>query len=66
MGFHPTKANPCVIMRENLQNNCCEYIAVYVDDLYIASKNLKILSQLLKPNTNSKLNETQDYLIIWD
>ena len=25
------------MMRENLKTKCCEYIAVYQDDLYIAS-----------------------------
>ena len=37
MGFHPTKANPCVMMRENLKTNSCEYFAVYMADIYIAS-----------------------------
>ena len=37
MCFHPTKANPCVMMRENLKPKCCEYIAAYLDDLYLAS-----------------------------
>ena len=37
ISFHPTKANPCVIMRENLKPNFCGSIAVYLDDLYIAS-----------------------------
>ena len=37
MGFyHPTE-NPFVIMRENVKTKCCEYIAVYQNDLYIAS-----------------------------
>ena len=35
MGFHTTKANPCAMMRENLKPNCCKYIIVYVNDLYI-------------------------------
>ena len=26
------------MMRENLKTKCCEYIAVYVEDLYIASQ----------------------------
>ena len=48
------------MMRENLKTNCHEYIAVYVDDLYIATQNLKILLTLLK----SKLREMQNYLVI--
>ena len=26
MGFHPTTANSCVMMRESLKRKCCEYI----------------------------------------
>ena len=36
MGFYPSTENPCVMMRENLKTKCCEYIAVYQHDLYIA------------------------------
>ena len=35
MGFHPTTANSCVMMRENLKTKCCEYIAVHMNDRYI-------------------------------
>ena len=62
MGFHPTKSNPCVIMRENL--NCFEYIDVYVDDLYIATQKMKTLLTLSKPNANTELREMQNYLMI--
>ena len=54
LSFHPTKANPCVMMREHLETNSCEYIAVYVDDLYIARQKLEELS---KPNASSRLRE---------
>ena len=33
MGFNLTKANPNVMMRENLKTKFCEYEAVYVNDL---------------------------------
>ena len=38
MGFMPSKADPCVWMRENKDLKCCEYIATYVDDLCIAAQ----------------------------
>ena len=38
MGFNPPTAKPCVMMREKVsKKNFFEYIAVYQDDLYIAS-----------------------------
>ena len=52
MDFHCAKANPCVMMRENIETNCCKYIAVHVDDLYISKQNLKTFSTLSKPNAN--------------
>ena len=33
MGFTPSKADPCVWMRENKKMECYKYIATYVDDL---------------------------------
>ena len=61
MGFHPTKASPCVMMRQNLKTNHCEYIAVYADDLYIASHkpedtvNTLKIKYKLKIKTDAKL-----------
>ena len=37
MHFYPPTENPCVMMRENVKTECCEYIDVYQDDLFIAS-----------------------------
>ena len=37
MGFIPSKAVPCVWMRESKEHNCYEYIATYFDDLCIAA-----------------------------
>ena len=48
MGFHPTKANQCVMMGENPKTKSCEYIVVYVDDLYIASQTSKDIGNILK------------------
>ena len=37
MGFMPSKADPCLWMREKKDLKCYEYIATYVDDLCIAT-----------------------------
>ena len=63
MGFHPTKANPYVMMRENLKRKCCEYIAVYVNDCILLHKAPKSLLTLSKPNVSSKLKEMKNYLM---
>ena len=56
MGFYPPIANPCVMMRENLMTKFCEYIAVYQDDLYIASPTPADINKILKkPSTSSIL-----------
>ena len=55
IGFHPTKANPCVMMRENLKTNSCEYIAVYVDDLYISSQKPEDIVNTLKTKRKLKI-----------
>ena len=54
MGFYPPTENPCVMMRENLKTKWCEYIAVYHDDLYIASPTLEAI--LNTPENKYKLN----------
>ena len=56
MIFHPTNANPCVMMRENLKPNCCEYIAVYLDDLYIASPKPEDIVNTFKIQYKLKIN----------
>ena len=33
MGFMPSKADPCIWMRESKKLKCCEYIATYADVL---------------------------------
>ena len=41
MNFVPSKADPDVWMREAKDGSCYEYNAVYVNDLAIAAKNSK-------------------------
>ena len=53
MGFTPTKADPDVWIRRNI--NVYEYIAVYVDDLLIAAKEPTHIIDDLKHKHNYKL-----------
>ena len=55
-GFHPTKANPCFMMRANLKPNHCEYIAVYLDDVYVASPKPKDIVNTYKFKIKLKIN----------
>ena len=48
MGFHTTKANPCVMMRENLKTKSLEYIVVYLVEQYIASPKPEDIVNTLK------------------
>ena len=48
MGFTPSKADPCVWMREIKALKCYEYLAIYVDDLCIAAQNPGQIIQTLK------------------
>ena len=45
MGFYPYKAEPDIWMRE--KNSLYEYIAVYIDDLAIAAKDPKEITDTL-------------------
>ena len=56
------KANPCVMMRENLKTKSCEYIPVYVNDLYVTTQKPEDIVNTL--NVSSKLREMQNYLMI--
>ena len=60
MGFYPPTENPCVMMRENLKTKCCEYIAVYQDDLYIASPTSEAILNTLE--NKYKLNINPDFI----
>ena len=48
----PSKADPCVWMRENKEQKCYEYIATYVDDLCIEAHDLARSSKPSKKTIN--------------
>ena len=52
LGLKPSKADTCVWLRE--MKNKYEYIAIYVDDLLIASEKSQQIIQDLKEKSNSK------------
>ena len=54
MRFMPSKADPCVWIRENRKLKCYEYIATYVDDLFIAAQNPDKIIQTLKEDYKLK------------
>ena len=56
IGFFPCKAEPDIWMRK--KNNLYEYIAVYVDDLAIAMKDPKELTDILEKRHKFKLKGT--------
>ena len=47
------------MMRKNLKTKCCEYIALYQDDLYIASPTPEAIVNTLE--TKCKLNINADF-----
>ena len=55
MGFMPSKADPCIWMREIQKLKCYEYVATYVDDLCIAARNPGKIIQTLKAYYNVKV-----------
>jgi hypothetical protein len=57
MGFFPSRANPCIWMRQ--VDDIYEYIAVYVDDLAIASKDPSSIIKTLTKDYNFKLKGTR-------
>ena len=48
MEFIPSKADPCVWMKEKNNLKCYEYLAMYVDDLCIAAQDPGKIIQTLK------------------
>ena len=56
MGFKPSKAEPDIWMRRN--DDVYEYIGVYVDDLAIAAKDPKAITDILTKKHNFKLKGT--------
>ena len=55
MGFTPSKADPCIWMRENPKLKCYEYVATYVGDLCIAAQNPDKIIQTLKEDYKLKV-----------
>ena len=55
MGFMPSKADPCIWLRENQKLKCYEYVATYVDDLCIAAQNPGKIIQTLKEDYKLKV-----------
>ena len=55
MGFTPSKADPCVWMRENKALKCYIYLAIYVDDLCIAAHDPGQNIQTLKKDFKLKV-----------
>ena len=55
-GVHLTKANPHVMMRENLKTKSCEYIAVYMNDLYTTAQFPKYIGNTLKTKCKKEIS----------
>ncbi|KAL7570929.1 hypothetical protein ACA910_002562 [Epithemia clementina (nom. ined.)] len=55
IGFTPSKADPDICMRKCSDGLCYEYIAVYVDNLAVASKDPAAIWQTLKEKYKFKL-----------
>ena len=55
MGFQPSKANPDIWMKPTDDRQAYEYIAVYIDDLCVASKDPGKIFQTLKNKYKFKL-----------
>ena len=51
----PSKADPCIWMRENKNLKCYEYIATYVDDLCIAAQDPGKIIKVLKEDHKLKV-----------
>ena len=58
MGFTPCKAEPYIWMRLNTKFGIYKYIAVYVDDLAIAAKDCKKITNILTNKYKFKLKGT--------
>ena len=55
MEFTPSKADPCVSMREIQKLKCYEYLATYVDDLCTPAQNPGKIIQTLKEDYKLKV-----------
>ena len=57
MGFVPSKEDPDVWMHPSPDGDCHEHIAVYVDDLDIATKDPAEISKSLRQTYRFKLKD---------
>ena len=55
MQFLPSKADPCIWLRKAPNLRCYEYIAVYVDDLWIAAESPIAIIQIFKSKYHLKV-----------
>ena len=55
MKFLPSRADPCIWLRKAPNLKCYEYIAVYVDDLYIAAESPSAIIQIFKSKYHLKV-----------
>ena len=55
MKFLPSKADPCIWLRKEPNLKCYEYIAIYVDDLYIAAESPIAIIQIFKSEYHLKV-----------
>jgi hypothetical protein len=58
MGFEPCKAEPDIWMRG--VDNFYEYIAVYIDDLCITSKDPKMITDMLTEQYGCNMHQARD------
>ena len=65
MGFQPSKADPDIWMKPTDDGQAYEYIAVYVDDLCVASKDPGKIFKPSTTNTSSNSREMAHWTIIW-
>ena len=55
MKFTPSKAGPCIWLRKASNLRCYEYIAIYVDDLCIATESPSTIIDIFKIKYNLKV-----------
>ena len=55
MNFIPTRADQCIWLKKNVKLNLYEYIAVYVDDLFITAQDTKEIINILNAKYNLKV-----------
>ena len=55
MKILPSKADPCIWLRKAPNLRCYEYIAAFLDDLFIATESPSAISSILKPKYHLKV-----------